>query len=221
MATELLQNDQAAPIELKNELPPPGRFVQLLVRRPACLICSLWLSSIVFLVLLLAIGELQLSTDETLFVNNEEKSVQHSALLQKLSPTDAEHDIAWAVNRRRLEAQRIAPLPLEATIEDEATARAACPPGQQGDISFTMVYEARDGGNILRPQHLQEVLVVERALLEWAHEAGVCSVDMYCRCRPHNSLVNYIFPSVREAGTTNSTLRFDGVSLATRPSTVV
>ena len=211
--TELLQSDHVSPIELQGDMSPPGRIVRMQVNRPIFLIASLWVTSILFLALLFAVGELQFSTDEALFINNRETSVQHSTLLQKLVPTDATHDGPWTARRqRRLEADWVAPLPLGAAVQDAAAAAATCPSAQQVDDWFEIVYQARDGGSILRPQHLQEVLVLEQALMEWSHRVGVCSVDIYCRCRPLDSLANYVFPSVLDAGTAGPSLRFDGVT---------
>ena len=217
--TEYLAADHAALMELSGDASSDSRLIKLMVKRPACLIASVWVGSLLFAFLLFAFGELSLSTSAELFINQHEEDVVHSALSAVLYSTDASHDTSWqggSTGRRSL-----------GQLADRNNGRrlteGTCPGPRWSDITFSLVYEARDGGSVLRPKQLQEILLIELELRAWMRASRVCSVTQSttvasdadlgdgCSCRPLNSVVNYVFPSVQYSGTPNASLLLDGM----------
>ena len=74
-----------------------------------------------------------------------------------------------------------------------------------------LVYGARDGGSVLRPEPLQELLAFELSLLGWLERHGMAALDPpdNCAARGLSSPLNYVYPKPEA-----DQLRFDqrGVS---------
>ena len=244
VATEFLQPNLNVPIVLQSAEYEPGTIIKLVTRRPACIILVLWSIAALFALLLAAVGELKLSTSEALFITSGDVDVQRNSLIKHLPPTDALHDRSWmykvsepplvtnsaSLGRRlQLALPPLVPsLPVSSPVAPPVAPPQPVPPPPPTNcpanrhdalmsIRFELVYEARDGGSMLRPRELQEVLVIEQHLRAWADSARVCAVDLTsrCACRPFDSISNYIFPSVESAGLPNATLTLDALGLNT------
>jgi hypothetical protein len=73
--TEFLQGDLSTPLELPAERPRDGPLIRRIVHRPVCCVTMVWAVSLLTAVVLFAVGELNFSAQETLFVNSNDEDV--------------------------------------------------------------------------------------------------------------------------------------------------
>ena len=208
VATEYLTPEQARPVELGDE-PPPGRLVSLLVRRPACVVVGVWLVAACAAGLVVGIGGLDFSASEDLFLHADHIDVKRSELsynlpyASMLNNPDGAAVIDGSGSSRRLS-------------ESELSELEVCGAERQ-PMTFTLVYEARDGGSVLRPALLQEIFVIEARVRAWVRAADACwpsqaATGAPCACAL-DSLVNYLLPTAVDAPSPAASLRFDGQGL--------
>ena len=87
-------------------------------------------------------------------------------------------------------------------------------PSEQNENTIVLGFASRDGTNILKPKLLQRIFVIEQSLMAWLRDRDVCSKQRAAECggtcRPPDSLLNYVFPTVETATTGARVLRFGG-----------
>ncbi|KOO30192.1 patched domain-containing protein 2 [Chrysochromulina tobinii] len=239
--TELLSADGARALELPKG-GEPGCGLRLLARRPRLVLVTVYVTFGLLLALLFTVGELEISVDSDAFVNKEDVDVQRVRLAHELFLNSAwnqgpsygwraesatENLFNWNYRGRRLREQEG---DREQTDEeggdDEQVHLDASAPTQHGRLlqsscrsnegkpttSFTLIYSARTGSNVLEPQLLQRIAYIELSLARLAERKGLCKYPLSLgspppgssrpalfescdSCTPIDSALGYIFPS--------------------------
>ena len=239
--TELLSADGARALELPKGR-EPGCGLRLLARRPRLVLVTLYVTFGLLLALLFTVGELEISVDSDAFVNKEDVDVQRVRLARELFLNSAwnqgpsygwraesatENLFNWNYRGRRL---RELEGDLEQTDEeggnDEQVQLDASAPAQHGrslqsscrsnegkaTTSFSLIFSARTGSNVLEPQLLQRIAYIELSLARLVERMGLCKYPLSLgspapgssrpplfescdSCTPIDSALGYIFPS--------------------------
>ena len=204
--TTPLNRQLVAPTEMLSsasgqvELPDAGAQIGVAIRtlshRPRCVLASIYISVALAALLLMSVGTLEISVDESALVDGNDPDVRRGRLVQELR----DHGRMWG---------RTLPESGRRTLSE-----SGCPT-VQGEDTVTLIYSTPGSGNVLEPALMQHIHQFEGRLMAWLRSKAVCA-SANCNCVPFDSALNYIFPAVERSHPVNATvvnaLRFDRYS---------